>query len=100
MPRNIATVRVEVGGEVVMTAEWMADGKCREYPPETFFPRDGMGVIVAQRICATCQVSAHCLEYALDNHIDHGVWGGKSERERRRLLRERRRLRLFNREAS
>ena len=44
-----------------MSAEWMADGKCREYPPETFFPRDGMGVIVAQRICATCPVASECL---------------------------------------
>lgn len=78
-----------------MSHEWMADGKCREHAPETFFPRDGVGVIVAQRICATCPVSSACLAYALDNHIDHGVWGGKSERERRRLLRERRRLRLF-----
>jgi WhiB family redox-sensing transcriptional regulator len=82
-----------------MGTEWMADGKCREYSADTFFPRDGMGVIVAQRICATCSVSKKCLEYALDSHIDHGVWGGKSERERRRLLRERRRLRLFYRDA-
>lgn len=82
-----------------MGTEWMADGKCREYSPDTFFPRDGTGVIVAQRICVECPVVSHCLEYALDNHIDHGVWGGKSERERRRLLRERRRLRLFYRDA-
>jgi WhiB family redox-sensing transcriptional regulator len=81
-----------------MSAEWMADGKCRQYPPETFFPRDGTGVIIAQKICATCPVVAECLVYALDNHIDHGVWGGKSERERRRLLRERRRVRIFNRD--
>jgi WhiB family redox-sensing transcriptional regulator len=73
-----------------MGTEWMADGKCREVPPETFFPSDGLGVIRAQRICATCEVSARCLEYALENHIDHGVWGGKSERERRRILRARR----------
>lgn len=82
-----------------MGTEWMADGLCREYSPETFFPRDGMGVIVAQRICAECPVAGKCLVYALDNHIDHGVWGGKSERERRRLLRERRRLRLMYRDA-
>lgn len=74
-----------------MNTEWMADGKCREYPAATFFPQDGVGVIKAQRICATCPVAADCLEYALENHVDHGVWGGKSERERRRLQRARRR---------
>lgn len=83
-----------------MSSEWMADGKCREHAPEMFFPRDGVGVIIAQRICATCDVAAQCLVYALDHHIDHGVWGGKSERERRRLLRERRRSHLFHRDAS
>lgn len=77
-----------------MDTEWMADGLCREYPAETFFPRDGVGVIAAQRICAECPVARECLEYALANHVDHGVWGGASERERRRIARERRRLRL------
>ena len=71
-----------------MTTEWMADGKCREVPPETFFPSDGLGVIRAQRICATCDVSAECLEYALENDERFGIWGGLSERERRRLKRE------------
>jgi WhiB family redox-sensing transcriptional regulator len=73
-----------------MDAEWMADGKCREMPPATFFPSDGIGVQVAQRICADCPVSETCLEYALAHRIDHGVWGGRSERERRRILRRRR----------
>ena len=69
----------------------MADGKCREYPAGVFFPRDGTGVIKAQRICAVCPVVEQCLNYALENHVDHGIWGGKSERERRRLQRARRR---------
>jgi WhiB family redox-sensing transcriptional regulator len=68
----------------------MNEGKCKAAPPETFFPSDGLGVIRAQRICAKCPVQTPCLEYALANHIDHGVWGGKSERERRRILRARR----------
>ena len=68
-----------------MDTTWMAEGKCRELPPETFFPSDGVGVEVARRICADCPVKAPCLEYALYNRIEHGVWGGASERERRRI---------------
>ncbi len=73
-----------------METPWMNDGNCRNHPPEVFFPSDGVGVIVAQRICATCPVNETCLEYALEERIDHGVWGGASERERRRLLKRRR----------
>jgi WhiB family transcriptional regulator, redox-sensing transcriptional regulator len=73
-----------------MTEEWMAKGLCRSEPPSRFFPSDGVGVEVARRICAECPVKAACLEYALRNGIDHGVWGGTSERERRRIARRRR----------
>ena len=80
--------------EVVMETEWMAGGKCRELPPETFFPSDGVGVELARRICADCPVKEPCLEYALYNRIEHGVWGGASERERRRIARRRRGVRI------
>ena len=73
-----------------MNIEWMAAGNCRDEPPALFFPSDGVGVEVARRICETCPVKEPCLEYALRNRIDHGVWGGASERERRRILRQRR----------
>ena len=73
-----------------MDMTWMQRGRCRDIPPSTFFPSDGVGVDVARRICADCPVKAPCLEYALENHIDHGVWGGCSERERRRILKRRR----------
>jgi WhiB family redox-sensing transcriptional regulator len=73
-----------------METEWMQRGLCREIPPTTFFPSDGVGVEIARRICDTCPVKAPCLEYALENRIDHGVWGGCSERERRRILKRRR----------
>jgi WhiB family redox-sensing transcriptional regulator len=46
-------------------------------------------VEVAKRICATCPVKEPCLEYALEYRIDHGVWGGTTERQRRRILRKR-----------
>jgi WhiB family redox-sensing transcriptional regulator len=73
-----------------MDTNWMDEGLCRQVPPSTFFPNDGVGVDVARRICATCPVQAPCLEYALVERIDHGVWGGASERERRRILKRRR----------
>jgi WhiB family transcriptional regulator, redox-sensing transcriptional regulator len=71
-------------------ALWMAEGLCRNYPPAAFFPSDGVGVDRARKICGGCPVADTCLEYALDNRIDHGVWGGTSERERRRILKRRR----------
>jgi WhiB family transcriptional regulator, redox-sensing transcriptional regulator len=73
-----------------MEAEWMANGLCAAVPPATFFPSDGAGVDAARRICANCPVQEPCLEYALAHRIDHGVWGGASERERRRILKRRR----------
>ncbi len=71
-------------------AKWMQRGRCAQEPPSTFFPSDGVGVEVARRICADCAVKDRCLEYALEHRIEHGVWGGCSERERRRILRRRR----------
>ncbi len=72
-----------------MDNDWMARGNCRFEPPATFFPSDGVGVEVAKRICETCSVKEPCLEYALAHRIDHGVWGGTSERQRRRILKKR-----------
>lgn len=69
---------------------WMLSGSCREREPGFFFPSDGVGVDRARRVCATCPVKQECLEYALRYRIEHGVWGGASERERRRILRSRR----------
>ena len=73
-----------------MNTNWMAHGLCANEPPDTFFPSDGVGVEIARRICATCPVKEPCLSHALRNRIDHGVWGGCSERERRRILKRRR----------
>lgn len=69
--------------------QWMNQGLCRGADPGEFFPSDGVGVEAAQRVCSSCPVKAECLEYALRNRIEHGVWGGASERQRRRILRGR-----------
>jgi WhiB family transcriptional regulator, redox-sensing transcriptional regulator len=69
---------------------WMRTASCRGRPPSDFFPSDGVGVERAKKLCVQCEVRLECLEYALSYRIDHGVWGGCSERERRRILRRRR----------
>jgi WhiB family redox-sensing transcriptional regulator len=89
-------VRRSGGG---LNTEWMADGNCAHESPATFFPSDGVGVEIARRICTTCPVREQCLEYALTNRIDNGVWGGLSERERRRVLKRRRMASLTQRSA-
>lgn len=92
-PANRATTTARrvtiVRPENLVSPKWMEQGSCRGYSPDTFFPSDGVGVIRTQRICAACPVRAECLEYALVNHIEHGVWGGTSERERLRIRRAR-----------
>ena len=77
-----------------MESNWMAIGNCNNKPAELFFPSDGVGVEVAKKVCADCPSQDPCLEYALANRIDHGVWGGTSERQRRRILKARKLARL------
>lgn len=71
-----------------MSESWMDHGNCVGESPNLFFPSSGVGVEKARRICQECLVQEACLSYALGNRIKHGVWGGRSERERRRLLRQ------------
>jgi WhiB family redox-sensing transcriptional regulator len=64
---------------------WQDLAACTETDPDSFFPELGEPTGPAKRICRGCEVTAQCLQYALDNHERFGVWGGLSERERRRL---------------
>ena len=68
---------------------WQTDALCAQTDPEAFFPEKGGSTRDAKRICTTCEVKAQCLEYALQNDERFGIWGGLSERERRRLRRTR-----------
>jgi WhiB family redox-sensing transcriptional regulator len=67
--------------------DWQSRGLCAQTDPEAFFPAKGDSAREAKRLCARCPVRAECLAYALANNEQHGVWGGLSERERRRLPR-------------
>lgn len=78
------------GAESSTDDGWMFRAACRQHAPSLFFPSDGVGVEVANRVCVACPVRPECLEYALLNRIRHGVWGGCSERGRQRILRQRR----------
>jgi WhiB family transcriptional regulator, redox-sensing transcriptional regulator len=71
----------------IETLPWAAKAKCLQADPETFFPEKGGSTREAKRICALCEVREPCLQYALDNDERFGVWGGLSDRERRRLKR-------------
>jgi WhiB family transcriptional regulator, redox-sensing transcriptional regulator len=66
---------------------WMLEAKCLDADPEAFFPEKGGSTREAKRICAICPVREECLDYALANEERFGIWGGLSERERRRAKR-------------
>jgi len=64
---------------------WQADSLCAQTDPEAFFPEKGGSTREAKKICGSCEVKTQCLEYALTNDERFGIWGGLSERERRKL---------------
>lgn len=66
---------------------WQENALCAQTDPEAFFPEKGGSTREAKRICQGCEVRDACLEYALANDERFGIWGGLSERERRRLKR-------------
>jgi WhiB family redox-sensing transcriptional regulator len=66
---------------------WQTDALCAQTDPEAFFPEKGGSTRDAKRICTSCDVRDQCLEYALHNDERFGIWGGLSERERRKLKR-------------
>ena len=64
---------------------WQERALCAQTDPEAFFPEKGGSTREAKKICTGCEVKAQCLEYALANDERFGIWGGLSERERRRV---------------
>ncbi len=70
---------------------WRELGACRGLEPSIFFPDDEDEAIDAKTVCGGCNVRVACLEHALTIREKVGVWGGATERERRRIIRQRRR---------
>ena len=66
-------------------SSWQERALCAQTDPEAFFPEKGGSTREAKRVCLSCDVRGDCLEYALMNDERFGIWGGLSERERRKL---------------
>jgi WhiB family redox-sensing transcriptional regulator len=73
------------------TLVWRKKAACRGVDPDIFYPMDDDEAQDAKAVCAQCAVREKCLEWALTNREREGVWGGATERERRRIIRRRRR---------
>jgi WhiB family transcriptional regulator, redox-sensing transcriptional regulator len=69
---------------------WRQSAACRGVDPEIFYPASEEESLEAKSVCGDCAVREACLEFALGSRERDGVWGGATERERRRMLRQRR----------
>ena len=70
--------------------KWWDLGACRGLDSTMFYPDEEADAATAKAVCATCSVQASCLEHALSIREKAGVWGGATERDRRRIIRQRR----------
>lgn len=91
MARWRATGTTMPTGSTVQPQPWIAQGACHGKDPDLFFPGQGESTREAKAVCAGCPVREQCLDYALEHGEKFGIWGGTSERERRRLRTQRRR---------
>jgi WhiB family redox-sensing transcriptional regulator len=74
-------------GGVETETSWQERALCAQTDPEAFFPEKGGSTREAKKVCLACDVRVECLDYALAHDERFGIWGGLSERERRRLKR-------------
>jgi len=70
--------------------KWWALGACRGLDSAMFYPDDEASAASAKAVCGECAVQSTCLEHALNIREKAGVWGGATERDRRRIIRQRR----------
>ncbi|TXH18582.1 MAG: WhiB family transcriptional regulator [Mycobacterium sp.] len=67
---------------------WQDYAVCNQSDPEAFFPEKGGSTKQAKSVCRRCSVTEECLQYALKYRETYGIWGGKSEQQRREILKE------------
>ena len=79
------TAMMEVVEEEGEQLSWQERALCAQTDPEAFFPEKGGSTREAKKVCVGCEVRAECQEYAHDHDERFGIWGGLSERERRKL---------------
>jgi WhiB family redox-sensing transcriptional regulator len=84
-PTGQVGVLIDLFDVAVEEPEWQDRALCAQTDPEAFFPEKGGSTREAKRICQGCDVRSECLEYALAHDERFGIWGGLSERERRKL---------------
>ncbi len=84
-PSEQVGVLIDLFADEAEEPEWQDRALCAQTDPEAFFPEKGGSTREAKRICQGCDVRAECLEYALAHDERFGIWGGLSERERRKL---------------
>ena len=68
--------------------DWRSGALCARFDPDLFFSPGAIEHKEAKKICRDCPVRRQCLAYAMETCIDHGIWGGLTERERRRFRRQ------------
>ncbi|MGB5756677.1 MAG: WhiB family transcriptional regulator [Acidimicrobiales bacterium] len=95
-PSPAHDVPVAVGGSIrmgrkhlMLDTSWQEFANCLGVDPDLFFPERGASTREAKEVCRGCVVRPDCLEFALANGEKFGIWGGMSERERRRIRRQR-----------
>lgn len=72
----------------VIEGEWRNLARCQYTDSALFFPEKGGSAREAKKVCGGCEVRAECLDWALENRMQYGIWGGLSGRERRQIWRE------------
>lgn len=92
VPKAVAGLALKTWEAILSTLlldqDWRAQALCSKCDPDLFFAPGAIEHKEAKRVCRDCPVRMECLSYAMSTPIDHGIWGGMTERERRRHRRQ------------